>query len=126
MLGMAVDPRVSPMLGRGASGFHQPGRHCLHRAQSAVRQTASRMKGELHPATNRLRGGLWDLVLTFLHMNDSVNNNNNNNTPPPPLPPFPFPRPFPLTSFSKRLFFMTSTNSNRTTKKHSPVKANKA
>ena len=29
------------------------------------------MKGELHPAKNHLRGGLWHLVRTFLRVDDS-------------------------------------------------------
>ena len=45
---MAIDPRIPTMPGRSTSGFHQPGRHCLHQARSAVRCSASRMKGELH------------------------------------------------------------------------------
>ena len=36
------------------SGFHRPGSHCLHQARSAVRCSASRRKGELHPTQNRL------------------------------------------------------------------------
>ena len=40
--------------GRSTSGFHRPGRHCLHRARSAVRCSASRMKGERHPIKKRL------------------------------------------------------------------------
>ena len=35
-------------------GFHRPGRHCLHRARSAVRCWASRIKGELHSTKNLL------------------------------------------------------------------------
>ena len=27
---MTIDPRISTMPGRSTSGFHQPGRHCLH------------------------------------------------------------------------------------------------
>ena len=27
--GMTVDPRIPAVLGRGMSGFHRPGRHCL-------------------------------------------------------------------------------------------------
>ena len=40
--------------GRSTSGFHRPGRYWLHQARSAVRCSASRMKGELHPAKNPL------------------------------------------------------------------------
>ena len=44
---MTVDPRITTMPGRSRSGLHQPGRHWLHQARSAVRCSASRMKGEL-------------------------------------------------------------------------------
>ena len=50
---MTIDLRIPTMPGRSTSGFHQPGRHCLHQARSAVRCSASRMKGELHPSKNR-------------------------------------------------------------------------
>ena len=40
-----VDPRITTTPGRIASGFHGPGRHCLHQARSAVRCSAGRMKG---------------------------------------------------------------------------------
>ena len=50
---MTIDPRIPTIPGRSTSGFHQPGRHCLHQARSAVRCSASRMKGELHPSKNR-------------------------------------------------------------------------
>ena len=53
-----IDPRIPMMPGRRTSGFNdqtsgfqQPGGHCLHQARSAVRYSASRMKGELHPNT---------------------------------------------------------------------------
>ena len=63
---MTVDPRIPTMpLGRSMSGFHRPGRRRLHQARSAVRCSASRMKGELHPAKNRLRGGfscMWTMA----------------------------------------------------------------
>ena len=49
---MTVDPRIPTMPGRSTSGFHQTGRYCLHQAQSAVRCSASHMKGELHPSKN--------------------------------------------------------------------------
>ena len=46
---MAIDPRIPTMSGRSMSGFHRPGRHCLHQARNAaVRCSVSRMKGELH------------------------------------------------------------------------------
>ena len=50
---MTIDPRIPTMPGRSTSGFHQPGRRCLHQARSAVRCSASRMKGELNPPKNR-------------------------------------------------------------------------
>ena len=50
---MTIDPRIPTMPGQSTSGFHQPGRHCLHLARNAVRCSASRMKGELHPSKNR-------------------------------------------------------------------------
>ena len=50
---MAVDPRIPTMPGRSTSGFHQPGRHFLRQARRAVRCSASRMKGKLHPSKNR-------------------------------------------------------------------------
>ena len=34
---MTMDPRIPTLLGRSTSGFHQPGRHCLHQARSAGR-----------------------------------------------------------------------------------------
>ena len=50
---MTIDPRIPTMPGRSTSGFHRPGRHCLHQARSAVRCSASRMKREPHPSKNR-------------------------------------------------------------------------
>ena len=50
---MTLDPRVPTMPGRSTSDFHQPGRYCLHQARSALRCSASRMTGELHPFKNR-------------------------------------------------------------------------
>ena len=41
---MTIDPRIPTMPGRSTSGFHQPGRHCLHQARSAVRCSTSHMK----------------------------------------------------------------------------------
>ena len=70
---LTIDPRIPTVPGRSTSGFHQPGRHCLHQARSAVRCSASCMKGELHPSKNRLQGGLRRLVPTFLLMADSAN-----------------------------------------------------
>ena len=31
---MTIDARIPTMPGRSTSGFHQPGRHCLHQARS--------------------------------------------------------------------------------------------
>ena len=70
---MTIDPRIPTMSGRSTSGFHQPGRHCLNQARSAVRCWASRMKGELHPSKNRWQEGLRHLVPTFLLTDDSAN-----------------------------------------------------
>ena len=50
---MTIDPRIPAMPGRSTSSFHQPGRHCLHQARSAVRSWASRMQGELHQGYGR-------------------------------------------------------------------------
>ena len=61
---MTVDPRILTMPGRSTSAFPLPGRHCLHQARSAVRCSASRMKGELHPSKNRSSDGLRHLVPT--------------------------------------------------------------
>ena len=41
---MTIDPRIPAMPGRNTSGSHQPGRHCLHQARSAVRCSARCMK----------------------------------------------------------------------------------
>ena len=63
-----ADPCLPTMPGRSTSGFHRRGRHRVHRARSAVRCSASRVKGELHPAKNHLRRGLPHLVSTSLHI----------------------------------------------------------
>ena len=34
---MTIGSRIHTIPGRSTSGFHQPGRHCLHQARSAVR-----------------------------------------------------------------------------------------
>ena len=52
---VTIDLRIPAMPGRSTSGFHQPGRQCLHQARSAVRCSASRMKGELHPSQGTAR-----------------------------------------------------------------------
>ena len=69
---MTTDPRIPTMPGRSTSGFHQPGRHCLHQARSAMRCSTSRMNGELHPSNNRSSDGLRHLVRTFLLIDDSA------------------------------------------------------
>ena len=63
---MGIDPRKPTMPGRSTSGLHQRGRYCLHQARSAVRCSASRMKGELHPSKNRSQDGIRRLVHAFL------------------------------------------------------------
>ena len=35
---MTIDPCIPAVPGRNTSGFHRPGRHCLHQARSAVRR----------------------------------------------------------------------------------------
>ena len=55
---MTIDPRMPTIPGRTTSGFHRPGRHCEHPVRSAVRCSASRMKGKLYPTQDHLRGGL--------------------------------------------------------------------
>ena len=70
---MTIDPRIPTMPGRSTSGCHQLGRHCLHQARSAVRCSASRMEGELHPSKNRSQDGLRHVVPTFLLMDDNAN-----------------------------------------------------
>ena len=59
--------------GGGTSGFHQPDRHCLRQARSAVRCSASGVKGELRPSENHSCDGLRHLVPTFLLMDDNAN-----------------------------------------------------
>ena len=41
-----IDPCIPTMPGRSMSGFHRPGRHCLHQERSTGGCWASRMKGE--------------------------------------------------------------------------------
>ena len=50
---MTIGPRIPKMPGWSTSGFPRQGKHCLHRARSAVRRWPSRKKGELHPTKNR-------------------------------------------------------------------------
>ena len=45
---MTIDPRTPTMPGRSMSGFHQPGRHYLHQARSAVRCSARGEGEECH------------------------------------------------------------------------------
>ena len=49
-----IDPRIRTMPGRSMSDFHCPGRHGVPQTRSAVRCSASRMNGELHPTNNYL------------------------------------------------------------------------
>ena len=52
---MTIDPRILAMPGWSTSGFHRPGRHCLHQAQKRREVSSeSRMKGEQHRTKNRL------------------------------------------------------------------------
>ena len=76
---MIVDLRIHTTSGRSTSGFHRPGRHREHQARSVVRCSASCIKGELHPARNRLRGGLscvrmtaWSELICLSVMNRAV------------------------------------------------------
>ena len=55
---MTIDCRIPTIPGRSMSGFHRPGRHCLHQERGVVRCWATRMKDGLHPTKNRFRGGL--------------------------------------------------------------------
>ena len=48
-----IAPLIPAMPGRSTSGFHRPGRNCLHQARSTARCWASIKKGELHPTKNR-------------------------------------------------------------------------
>ena len=41
---MTIDPRIPTMPGRSTSCVHQPGRHCLRQARSAMRCSTSRIK----------------------------------------------------------------------------------
>ena len=72
---MTIKPIIPAMPGRGTSGFHQPGRHRLHQARSAVRCSASCMEGKLHalPRTARKTDVRTLVVPTFLLMDDSAN-----------------------------------------------------
>ena len=64
---MTLDPRIPTMPGRSTSGFHQPGRHCLHQArESPVRCSAGRVEGE-RQLTEKLL-----VRRTFLNMDDRV------------------------------------------------------
>ena len=51
---MTIDRCISKMPGRSTSGFHRPGRHCLHQARIAMGCLRGDMKGELHPTKNHL------------------------------------------------------------------------
>ena len=63
---MTFDPsRIPTIPARSMSGFHRQGRFCLHRARIPVRNLASRMESELHPAKTACEAD-------FLHLDDSV------------------------------------------------------
>ena len=47
-----IDARIPATRRRGTLGNHRSGRHRVHQARSAVRFSASRIKGELHPTKN--------------------------------------------------------------------------
>ena len=64
--GMAIDARNPSRPGRSTSGSHRLIRRCLHQARSAVRCSASRMKGEQHSAKDRF------VRWTFLLVDDSI------------------------------------------------------
>ena len=49
---VTIDPHIPPVPGRSTSGFNQPGRHCFHRARSAMTSSVSRINGELPPSKN--------------------------------------------------------------------------
>ena len=69
---MTIDPRILTMPARRTSGFHQPGRHCLHQARSAVRCSASRMNGSTASFQEPLVGRTSaPCVPSFLLMDDS-------------------------------------------------------
>ena len=51
---MTISLLFPTMPARSMPGLYRPGRHCLHKARSAVRCHASRMKVELHLTKNRL------------------------------------------------------------------------
>ena len=56
---------TSPQCRNGTSGFHRPSGHGLYQARSVVMCSASRMKGELHPAGTACEADL--------HMDNSFN-----------------------------------------------------
>ena len=47
---MALNARIPTLPGRSTSSFVPPSRYWLHQSQSAVKDWASRIEGELHPA----------------------------------------------------------------------------
>ena len=55
---MTINPRIPTIPRRSKSDFYRPSRNCMHQARSTVKRSASRMKSELHPTKNRVRGGL--------------------------------------------------------------------
>ena len=54
------EPRMPTIPERSTSGFHRLGGHCAHQARSAVRYSASRMKGELHPTVRESTRSIVD------------------------------------------------------------------
>ena len=50
---MIMEIRIPTIPERSTSGFHHPGRHCLHQPRRAMERSAGRMKGELHHSKNR-------------------------------------------------------------------------
>ena len=65
---ITVDLRMPTLLGRITSGFHQPGRHCLHQVRNHVRCLASCMRDGR--AVDSSQEAL--VRRTFLHMDDIV------------------------------------------------------
>ena len=63
---MAIDPRIPTMPGRNTSGFHQPGRHCLHQA------SAKRRRGEFHHRGNKKSLNKLITLLYCVLLNTSI------------------------------------------------------
>ena len=60
---MIKGPCIPTMPGRSTPGFYRPGRHGVHQARSAVRCSASSIKGGLHPISNHLWGGERGVII---------------------------------------------------------------